>query len=609
MSTTKINVNGVRGLSSTASNAKGKVSSAKSSFARTKNSVDGKIQNRANIRSRMDSLSTRMNEVEYKIGRIDATVQGCANKYSTTELKVNQLGDNVKNNISKKNASKSSAYWASFFDGNDKNIKNKKAKAPEEINSKNVKYKGEFKVKQGYFSKEKTIEIANLRGRLIKYSAECGRFDIDLLKFYFNKDNLLTSDVEKAAILHTFSDIKDVVAILEALAQKRRETISATLLRNVEWLVDFTKHSSFSAVYLEYYNVYLGLLNSITEISKDKKTVAASLIELGIPVGVLSLIGAETEKNLKDVFGSSTFKAYLAKFKTEHSETFIGKLEAEAKASAGASGDFAKLFKKIGDKKDAIEDKLKEKDLLEEEKETKYFDKDGNEIDEKDAPKFYKELATIAEVKAEVSARASLFDYSNDDFLGGEINAVVGEAEAHASIAGGMYVYGKNGEKLFSPGVKAEVGVSVTGAKVDYSNQLLGDENLGLNVDAEVKVLSAEAKADGTIQFLGEGGKFDPQVSVGASAEAVLAEAEGSVGVNVLGGEVEVNGSVKFGIGAHADVGFKDGVVKCEVGASLGLGFDVGFEVDVGGMVNTVADGAKSAWEGISNGWNKLWGK
>ena len=127
MSTTKINVNGVRGLSSTASKAKGKISSAKSSFERKKNSVDGKIQNRANIRSRMDSLNTRMNEVEYKIGRIDATVQGCANKYSTTELKVNQLGDNVKNNISKKNASKSSAYWTSFFDGKKDEIKEKKA--------------------------------------------------------------------------------------------------------------------------------------------------------------------------------------------------------------------------------------------------------------------------------------------------------------------------------------------------------------------------------------------------------------------------------------------------------------------------------------------------
>lgn len=64
-----------------------------------------------------------------------------------------------------------------------------------------------------------------------------------------------------------------------------------------------------------------------------------------------------------------------------------------------------------------------------------------------------------------------------------------------------------------------------------------------------------------------------------------------------------VKGSVKVGVGAHADIGMKDGVIKCEIGASLGVGFDVGFEVDVGGMVNTVADAAKSAWEGFKSWW------
>ena len=609
MSVTKIKVDAVKGLSSTASKAKSKVSTAKSSFARTKNSVDSKIQSRSNLGSRMNSLNTRMSEVEAKIGKIDATVQSCVNKYSSTETKVNNMGDNIKNNISKKKASSASAYWSSFFDGSDKKIKSKKATDTESIGSKTGNNKDAVKNKQGYYSQDVVIEIANLRNALMNYSTNEGKFNIELLKFYFNKDNLSMSDVEKAALIHVFANIKDIVEYLENLAKKSREALSVKFLESVEWLVDLEKHKSFSTIYIEYYSVYLSLLNYMTVISEDKKTFAASLVQFGIPAGVLSLIGVETEKSIGDVFGAANFKAYVAKFKTEHTETYFKKIEAELKTGLESSGDFAKLFKKIGDKKDYIEDKLKEKDLYNEKKDTKYLDKDGKEIDEKDAPEFYEELATIAEVKAEASARASLLDYSNDDFLGGKVNAVVGEAEAHAGVAGGMYVYGKNGEKLFSPGVKAEVGVSVTGAKVEYENQLLGDENLGLNVDAEVKVLAAEAKADATVQFLGEGGKFDPQVSVGASAEAVLAEAEGSVGVNVLGGEVELNGSVKFGVGAHADVGFKDGVVKCEVGASLGLGFDVGFEVDVGGMVDTVVDGAKSAWDGISNGWNKLWGK
>ena len=135
---------------------------------------------------------------------------------------------------------------------------------------------------------------------------------------------------------------------------------------------------------------------------------------------------------------------------------------------------------------------------------------------------------------------------------------------------------------------------------------------IGVNVDGSVTALSASAEAEMNVNFMGKDEKgnvvFDQQVNVGVNAEAVLVEAEGSVGVNVLGGEVGVSGSVKVGVGAHADVGYKDGVFKCDIGASLGVGFDVGFEVDVGGMVNTVADKASSAWNGIKNGWNNLWG-
>lgn len=54
-------------------------------------------------------------------------------------------------------------------------------------------------------------------------------------------------------------------------------------------------------------------------------------------------------------------------------------------------------------------------------------------------------------------------------------------------------------------------------------------------------------------------------------AEATAAELEGSLGVNVLGGEVGVSGSVSVGVGAHADVGYKDGVFKFDIGASIGL--------------------------------------
>lgn len=58
------------------------------------------------------------------------------------------------------------------------------------------------------------------------------------------------------------------------------------------------------------------------------------------------------------------------------------------------------------------------------------------------------------------------------------------------------------------------------------------------------------------------------------------------MGVNILGGEVEGKVGVNFGIGAHADLGYKDGVIKADVGLSVGLGVSAAVEIDIGGMVN-----------------------
>ena len=211
---------------------------------------------------------------------------------------------------------------------------------------------------------------------------------------------------------------------------------------------------------------------------------------------------------------------------------------------------------------------------------------------------------TVAELKKSISANVSLYDgtFTNDFLGGGSVNVVVGNAEAHANVSAGLYVMGADGEKKFSPGVNAEVGASVTALDVEWEQQWLGDEIFGLNSDVEVKVGDAGAKADVGVQLYGEDGKPKPQFGASAKAEATAAELEGSVGVNVLGGEVGVSGSVSVGIGAHADVGYKDGVFKFDIGASIGLGVSVGAEVDIGGMVDTVCDTAESAWSGLKKG-------
>lgn len=437
-------------------------------------------------------------------------------------------------------------------------------------------------------------------------------FNEELMYEYIKKSPAEMSDAEQALLLELIAKLKDTVATYETLATLGNDEIGADILTQVSWVTDTEKYECFSAISAHYNEIYVNLLNYMVEQSEDSNTFAASFATIGLGNSVLTVLGAETYENLKDIFGKDSLKIYAAKYTSEHSEEYFLKLEQIEGLSFKSSGDFDKINNRFKDLKERQDEWLKENDHFKEHKDTKYYDKNGNEIDEKDAPDFYKRNVTLGEIKFDKRASVSLYDGTFDTLLSGTATVTIGEAEAHGNFAAGCYIIGKNGEHLFSPGVSAKVGVSVTGFNATYENQLLGDEMLGANVDGSVSALSASANAEMNVNFMGKDEKgnvvFDPQVNVGVNAEAVLVEAEGSVGVNVLGGEVGVSGGVKVGVGAHADVGYKDGVFKCDIGASLGIGFDVGIEVDVGGMVNTVADAASSAWDGLKKGWNSLWG-
>lgn len=422
-------------------------------------------------------------------------------------------------------------------------------------------------------------------------------FDEGLIYEYMKKNPAEMTDAEQALLLDVISQLKDTVAIYETLASVGNDELGVDILNYVSWMSDSTKYDSFTAVSAHYNDIYVNLLNFMAEQSKDEKTFAASLLNFGIGESVVSILGAEYSENLKDIFGTNSFDVYVAKYVSEHSEQYFAQLKASEKESLESSPEFSKI-------NDWIEDRLKKKGALSKEKETTYYDADGNVIDKKDAPTFYGREITLAELKKQAQLSASLYKGKFDLGDWGEVNVTVGEAEAHASVSAGLYVIGKDGEKRFSPGVDAEIGASVTALKVDWENQLLGDENFGLNADAGITIGQASAKADATAQIFGEDGKLNLQLGASAKAEAIAAEVEGSIGLNVLGGEVGVSGSLNFGVGAHADVGFRDGVFKVDIGASLGVGASISFDVDVGGMVDTVVDTAEAAWNGIKDGWN-----
>lgn len=428
-------------------------------------------------------------------------------------------------------------------------------------------------------------------------------FNEDLIYEYLKKDQAELSIEEQNMLIDVIAQMQDTAAVYETYASLGNDELGADILHQVSWLSDNEKYSSFTAVSAHYSGIYANLLNYIVEQNEESNSFAASLLKISNGKNTLTLLGKEGKEKLDSIFGGTSLKAYAAKYTSEHTEQYFLKLEESDEKSLKSSGEFGKI-------NEHIEEKLKNSNYSFEHSDKKFYDLSGNELTDKEAPDFYNQELTIGELKGNKSVGASIYDGTFDTFGDGNVNVVVGKAEAHASMAAGLYVMGKDGKKKFSPGVNAEIGTSVTALDVEWEQQWLGDEMFGLNSDVELTVGKAEAKANVGVQVYDENGKLDFQVAASAKAEAIAAELEGSAGVNVLGGEVGVSGSVNFGIGAHADVGYKDGVFKFDVGASFGLGASFGAEIDVGGMVDTVCDAASSALDGIKQGWDdftKVW--
>lgn len=444
-------------------------------------------------------------------------------------------------------------------------------------------------------AEQKSVDC--LRNRMLRDVDGELIFDEELIYEYVKKNPAEMTDAEKAVLLEVISQMKDAIVFYGALSSVGTDELGADILNYVSWMSDSTKYESFAAVSAHYNEMYVNLLNYMSEQSENANTFAASLVNVGVGESVVSILGVETYDNIRDIFGTNSIKAYVAKHVSKYGTEYFEKLEANEKSSLKAS-------KKFDNTNEWLKDKLKDNKLRKEADDTVYMDENGKIISKEEAPNFYKRKYTIAELKGQLQGTYSMYNGNFDLGDWGQLDVTLGSAEAHASISAGLYRIEADGRKTFSPAVDAEIGASVTALEIDWENQLMGDENLGLNADASITVGEASANASAKAQIFGEDGKLNVQAGLEAKAEAIAAEVEGSVGVNVLGGEVGVKGSVNVGVGAHANVGYRDGVFKIDVGASLGVGASISLDVDVGGMVDTVCDAAQAAWSGITDGWN-----
>lgn len=206
-----------------------------------------------------------------------------------------------------------------------------------------------------------------------------------------------------------------------------------------------------------------------------------------------------------------------------------------------------------------------------------------------------KEWGTDEEKSKKLEKEISIIDFSHSFFdtsskeLGDQTSWLSGQVfhrEAHLDAGAGH-----SSKKGWY--VEAEAGTSFSVLTGTLKGSL-GDEVLGLNgsVNAEVGSVSGS---------LGFSASTKEGVGLNASLEADIVKVGLTGGFTVLGVDAEASANVKVGFGAHAKVGYKKGVVTCDIGAAFGLGFDLKFKVDVKKPVKAVKKAAKAAWRKIKS--------
>ena len=356
-------------------------------------------------------------------------------------------------------------------------------------------------------------------------------------------------------------------------------------------ILGFPYKSTNEAMFDQKGSIDFSFLNYKETITKDKIAASASAFMLAGDDYAWNALGLDFEKTHR----KSTLTTYGLKYENEDgSKLYVLKQSGKAEILNKAGSGLTSTDKKVNDF-------LESKNYRTSVKGTGYSD--DAMTDDEWKKKYGKKLGNLYEKTVGVTGSVSLLEGSISgatEWGKGSVTAKVGNAEATAKLSAGLYVVDQNNNRKLSPGVNAKVGASVSALDINAEGQI-GSDMIGLYGKGEVSALSASANAE-----LGLGmvdGQF--QASASASAEAILAEAGVSAGMNVLGGKVGGSAAINVGVGAKANFGYTDGVVKCELGASLGIGVDLSVEIDIGGMAETVADGVTSAWDDLGDfiGW------
>ncbi len=203
------------------------------------------------------------------------------------------------------------------------------------------------------------------------------------------------------------------------------------------------------------------------------------------------------------------------------------------------------------------------------------------------------EILGATTVSGTFEAGGEMYGYHSDTV---DVSALYANVSAEGSA--GMYRRDADGNLIFSPYATGGVMVGFGVLSATWSDSI-GNDMLGAYGSTDVQLLTGAAGATGTVAMFDADGNFNPTASVNASAEATVASASVEGGVTVAGVDVKGSAEASIGIGAHANVGYEDGVVSFDIGAAVGIGASVSLSVDVGGAVNAVTGAAESFFKSL----------
>ena len=174
----------------------------------------------------------------------------------------------------------------------------------------------------------------------------------------------------------------------------------------------------------------------------------------------------------------------------------------------------------------------------------------------------------------------------------GEVN--IGAYNAGASYEAGLLSKDADGNLVINPHVNAEIGGSFTALSANGYQQVDIAPGVSAGVAGAVTVMKVEAVAKASVGILDADGNINPSAHLNANAQATLVDASATANVEIAGIKATGEAGVFVGVGAHADVGYENGVFKVDVGAGLGIGGNVGFSVDVGSIINATRSASKT---------------